>query len=47
MRIFKNKYGAVRSGWKIALTLILMFALMNVVSIFCRDNTWDSSISKR
>lgn len=34
MRIFKNKYGAVRSGWKIALTLILMFALMNVVSIF-------------
>lgn len=33
MRIFKNKYGEVRSGWKIALTLILMFALMNVVSI--------------
>ena len=34
MRMFKNKYGEVRSGWKISLTLILMFALMNVVSIF-------------
>lgn len=32
--MFKNKYGEVRSGWKISLTLILMFALMNVVSIF-------------
>ena len=34
MKIFINRYGEVRSGWKIALTLILMFALMNVVSIF-------------
>lgn len=34
MKIFTNRYGEVRSGWKIALTLILMFALMNVVSIF-------------
>ncbi len=34
MRIFKNKYGEVRSGWKIVLTLIVMFALMNVVAIF-------------
>lgn len=34
MRIFKNKFEEVRSGWKIALTLILMFALMYAVSIF-------------
>lgn len=33
MGIFKNKYGELRSGWKIVLTIILMFALMNVLSI--------------
>lgn len=33
MGIFKNRYGELRSGWKIVLTIILMFALMNVLSI--------------
>lgn len=34
MKIFKNKYGEVRSGWKIALTLMLMILLSSIASIF-------------
>lgn len=34
MKIFKNKYGEVRSGWKIVLTLMLMFLLSSIASIF-------------
>lgn len=33
MGIFKNRYGELRSGWKIVLTIILMFALINVLSV--------------
>lgn len=34
MKIFKNKYGEVRSGWKIVLTLMLMLLLSSIASIF-------------
>ncbi|MBU3135512.1 CPBP family intramembrane metalloprotease [Clostridium gasigenes] len=33
MKIFKNKYSEVRSGWKISLTFIMMIALTIITSI--------------
>ena len=34
IKIFKNRYGLVRSGWIIILCLILYYALLGVAQIF-------------